>query len=102
MEDNQFREMSTDELYELHKLVSQILAERLTKEKTRLEERLRAVQPHQAERHAQVLYRNPDNHSETWAGHGRRPRWITQQLSAGKRLEDLKTGILVKKHVVNR
>jgi DNA-binding protein H-NS len=102
MEDNQFRDMSTDELYELHTLVSQILAERLTKEKTRLEERLRAVQPHHAQRHAQAMYRNPDNPSETWTGHGRRPRWITQQLSAGKRLEDLKARILAKKHVVSR
>lgn len=102
MEDNQFRDMSTDELYELHTLVSQILAERLTKEKTRLEERLRAVQPHQAQRPAQAMYRNPDNPSETWTGHGRRPRWITQQLSAGKRLEDLKARILAKKHVVSR
>lgn len=102
MEDNQFRDMSTDELYELYTLVSQILAERLTKEKTRLEERLRAVQPHHAQRHAQAMYRNPDNPSETWTGHGRRPRWITQQLSAGKRLEDLKARILAKKHVVSR
>jgi DNA-binding protein H-NS len=101
MEDKQFREMSTDELYELHTLVSQILAERLTAEKTRLEERLKAVLPLQ-QRHAPVLYRNPDNSSETWTGHGRRPRWITRQLSAGKRLEDLKTKILAKKHIVNR
>jgi DNA-binding protein H-NS len=102
MEDNQFRGMSTDQLYELHTLVSRILAQRLTEEKNRLEERLRAVQPHQTPKYAQVQYRNPDKPSQTWTGHGRRPRWITEQLNSGKRLEDLKAGIVARKSVGNR
>lgn len=102
MEDNQFRGMSTDQLYELHTLVSQILAQRLTEEKSRLEERLRVVQPHQAQEYTQVLYRNPDKPSQTWTGHGRRPRWITEQLSSGKRLEDLRARIFARKSVGNR
>jgi DNA-binding protein H-NS len=33
-------------------------------------------------------YRNPDNPSETWAGRGLKPRWISAALKAGKKLED--------------
>ena len=32
-------------------------------------------------------YRNPDNPSETWAGRGLRPRWLTTALKFGKKLE---------------
>jgi DNA-binding protein H-NS len=33
-------------------------------------------------------YRNPDNPSETWAGRGLKPRWISAALKGGKKLED--------------
>lgn len=33
------------------------------------------------------LYRNPKNESETWAGRGNRPRWLTAALKSGKKLE---------------
>jgi DNA-binding protein H-NS len=32
-------------------------------------------------------YRNPDNHSETWAGRGLKPRWLTAAIKAGKKAE---------------
>jgi DNA-binding protein H-NS len=32
-------------------------------------------------------YRNPENPSETWAGRGLRPRWLTAAMKAGKKLE---------------
>jgi DNA-binding protein H-NS len=32
-------------------------------------------------------YRNPDNPSETWAGRGLKPRWLTAVLKKGKKLE---------------
>ena len=32
-------------------------------------------------------YRNPDNPSETWAGRGLKPRWLTAAMKAGKKLE---------------
>lgn len=35
-------------------------------------------------------YRNPDNASQTWTGRGRRPAWVTDALSGGKTLDDLK------------
>lgn len=35
------------------------------------------------------LYRNPKNHSETWAGRGNRPRWLVAAPKQGKKLEAL-------------
>ncbi len=37
-------------------------------------------------------YRNPDDPSQKWSGRGRRPRWVTQALEAGRTLNDLKAG----------
>ena len=34
-------------------------------------------------------YRNPDNASETWSGRGRKPKWVEEQLAAGKSQEAL-------------
>ena len=33
-------------------------------------------------------YRNPENASETWAGRGLKPRWLTAAIKSGKKLED--------------
>ena len=37
-------------------------------------------------------YRNPANKSETWSGRGKRPRWFSAALSAGKKEKDLLIG----------
>lgn len=37
-------------------------------------------------------YRNPRNAQETWSGRGRKPKWVEQALSDGKKLEDLAVG----------
>ena len=34
-------------------------------------------------------YVNPADPGQTWSGRGRRPRWVTEQIGAGKSLEDL-------------
>ena len=39
---------------------------------------------------AEQKYRNPDDHSATWSGRGRKPKWFEAHLSAGKSLDDLK------------
>ena len=33
-------------------------------------------------------YRNPANPSETWAGRGKQPRWLSAYTNAGRKLED--------------
>jgi len=33
-------------------------------------------------------YRNPQNPSETWAGRGLKPRWLTAAIKTGKKMDD--------------
>jgi DNA-binding protein H-NS len=37
-------------------------------------------------------YRNPENPSETWAGRGLKPRWLTTAIKGGKELNDFLIG----------
>lgn len=37
-------------------------------------------------------YRNPDNDAETWAGRGRKPRWLVAALKEGKTVEQYRVG----------
>lgn len=36
-----------------------------------------------------VKYRHPENSAQTWAGRGKRPRWVNEWVSAGGSLEAL-------------
>lgn len=38
---------------------------------------------------ASAKYANPQNPSETWSGRGRKPRWFTAALEAGRSVDDL-------------
>jgi DNA-binding protein H-NS len=96
--------MSTDKLWTLHEKITATLAGRLAAEKTRLEKRLRLLK-HGVESNAngknagrarrfypQVTpkYKNPARPSETWAGRGKQPRWLSAQLRSGKKLDDFR------------
>jgi DNA-binding protein H-NS len=35
-------------------------------------------------------YRNPERPSETWAGRGKKPRWLAAHLKSGKRMDDFR------------
>jgi DNA-binding protein H-NS len=35
-------------------------------------------------------FRNPERPSETWAGRGKTPRWLTAQLRCGKKVDDFR------------
>ena len=39
-----------------------------------------------------VRFRNPEDHSQTWSGRGRRPRWFNEAEVAGRAIEDLRAG----------
>lgn len=41
---------------------------------------------------SEVRFRNPEDHSQTWSGRGRRPAWYNEALAAGQPIEDLKAG----------
>jgi DNA-binding protein H-NS len=126
MNRNDFKSMSTDELWALHEEIATRLAEALTAEKSVLENRLRRLRRGIEIQHATndaklsgakssntkssntkssdaksstqrrpypavvPKYRNPERPSETWAGRGKKPRWLAAQLKSGKRIDDFR------------
>ena len=94
--------MSIDELWALHERIAADLAARLIAERKALELRLKQlncvglskqIEPSRARRRYPKVFpkfRNPDHPSETWAGRGRQPRWLTAQLKTGKRIDDFR------------
>ncbi|UPK07714.1 H-NS histone family protein [Bradyrhizobium sp. 170] len=113
MNRNDFKSMSTDELWALHEEIATRLAAALTAEKSVLENRLRRLQRGIETQHATrdanakssdakssterrpypavvPKYRNPERPSETWAGRGKTPRWLAAQLKSGRRIDDFR------------
>jgi DNA-binding protein H-NS len=89
----------TGDLWQLYDEVTTVLSRRMTAEKAKLEQRLRRIEgtagtptEERARRpYPPVLpkYRNPKKPSQTWSGRGKQPRWLKEQLRAGKKLTDL-------------
>jgi len=101
MKPNDLKSMSIDELWALHLEITSVLASRISAEKTQLEQRLKQLQSsgasngksqHERRPYPQVFpkYRNPAEPSETWAGRGKQPRWLTAKLRSGKKLDDFR------------
>jgi DNA-binding protein H-NS len=98
--------MSTDDLWSLHLEVSQLLEQKIQQEKLRLEERLKRLQTPVSGRRpyppVSPKYCNPDQPSETWAGRGKRPRWLVAQLKSGRRIEDFSIRVRNKTQISDR
>src|SRR6266852_513223 len=103
MKPHDLEAMSVEDLWSLHEFVASVLTRKISAEKTRLDERLRQLdlggEPDLVKKisrarrpYPQVFpkYRNPAKPSETWAGRGKQPRWLTAQLRSGKRLDDFR------------
>jgi DNA-binding protein H-NS len=96
MNRNDFKSMSTDELWALHEEIASRLAAALTAEKNVLENRLRrlkrGIETQERRPYPAVVpkYRNPERPSETWAGRGKTPRWLAEQLKSGRRIDDFR------------
>ena len=86
--------MRTDDLWSLHIEVTQLLQVRIQAEKEQLEKRLKLLNGPVSGRRpyppVSPKYRNPEKPSETWAGRGKRPRWLAKQLRSGKRIDDFR------------
>src|SRR5579863_4803408 len=99
--------MSTDEMWQFHAEIGQLLSVRLTSEKRELEKRLAQLRrenelpqmevvalrqnpPRERRKYPRVLpkYQNPDQPSETWSGRGKQPRWLTAALKTGHTIEE--------------
>ena len=100
MNRNDFKSMSTDELWALHEEVAAKLAVTLIAEKRVLENRLKQLKGVVEAEHTKSgrrpyptvvpKFQNPDRPSETWAGRGKTPRWLTAKLKSGKRIDDFR------------
>ena len=92
MERTDLDRMGTEDLWSLHVEVSQLLQQKIQQEKLRLEERLKRLQTPVSGRRpyppVSPKYCNPDQPSETWAGRGKRPRWLVALLKSGRRIDD--------------
>jgi len=94
--------LSTEELWVLHQKVTTTLKAKIIAEKKVLEDRLsqlngrfRVEQTSETpERRSYPIvfpkFRNPEQPSETWAGRGKKPRWLTAQLKSGKQIDDFR------------
>ena len=88
--------MSTDELWSLHEEMTRVLSSKLAEEMAQLEGKMKKLGAASRDRkrrpYPPVLpkYRNPAHRSETWAGRGKQPRWLSDQLSHGKKLNDFR------------
>src|SRR6185437_10970571 len=100
METRDLKSMSVDQLWQFHGELVAELSRKMAAEKSMLEERLRklgfagdGLRINRARRpYPKVLpkYRNPNNPSQTWAGRGKRPRWLRAQLRSGRKLDDFR------------
>jgi len=102
MKRSDLEKMSADELWKLHEEVATALAAKMTAEKSILEYRLSQLRRQfefaqgrdTPERRPYPTvapkFQNPDQPSETWAGRGKQPRWLTAQLKSGKRIDEFR------------
>ena len=93
------KSMSIDKLVQLRDQIDSTLSSKVTEERRTLEAQLSQLSRFggggsrsagmRAGSRGKVApkYRNPDNPSETWAGRGLKPRWLTAAIVAGKKLE---------------
>jgi DNA-binding protein H-NS len=86
--------MDFDELWRLHQELTKVLAEKISAEKRKLEERLsqlgHAEQAAPRRKYPKVLpkYVNSAAPLETWSGRGKQPRWLVAALKSGRKLEE--------------
>jgi len=98
----ELEQMSVDHLWKLRVAISEILAGKIAQEKKLIEGRLVQLrgnshtdsETREPERrpYPRVFpkFRNPDDSSQTWAGRGKQPRWLTAQLKSGRRDEEFR------------
>jgi DNA-binding protein H-NS len=105
------KSMSIDKLVKLKDQVEAALASKVMEQRRALESELsrlgrfqggpgrpKAISGRGGARGAVApKYRNPDNPSETWAGRGLKPRWLSAAIKEGKKLEDFAIGALTTK-----
>jgi DNA-binding protein H-NS len=95
--DKHLATMSVHELWILHDQVRSILPVKIAAEIQELERCLARLhgraenKPRERRPYPKVQpkYRNPERPLETWSGRGKQPRWVSSQLEAGKKPDEL-------------
>jgi DNA-binding protein H-NS len=105
MKHSKLETLSTEELWVLRQKVTATLQAKISAEKKLLEDRLSQLNgrfsveqtSETPERRSYPTvfpkFRNPEQPSETWAGRGKKPRWLTAQLRSGKQLDDFRIAL---------
>ena|SRR5437868_13518139 len=101
MKPRDLKSMSVEELWSLHELISAALVRKINAETAKLDGRLRQLAlvavSHKIKKISDARrpyprvypkYRNPAEPSETWAGRGKKPRWLSAQLELGRQIDD--------------
>ncbi len=94
------KSMSIDKLMKLKGEIEDTLSAKISEQRRTLEAELSKLGGYQRGKKARgrrggavaPKYRNPENPSETWAGRGLRPRWLTAAIKSGKSIEDFAIG----------
>jgi DNA-binding protein H-NS len=101
MDVRELQKMTLDDLWDLHQRVGLILAERLDREKLKIENQLKELgrkfgrapsdtREHRPKPKVPQKYCNPEYPAQTWSGRGKRPRWVKTLMAGGATLEDLR------------
>jgi DNA-binding protein H-NS len=106
---DQLDAMSVDDLWNLYDRLRGVLIDKLQLQLTQIDERLETLsnpnellsRPQRETRGGTKKsrkpypkpapqFRNPDDPSQTWAGRGLRPRWLTAHIKAGRKVDDFR------------
>ena len=89
-------QLSLEELKALRDSVEQAIERRLHLERAEALQEIKEIAQRvgldlldlrEAAKESKVRYRHPKDPSKTWAGRGRKPIWLEEELAAGKTLE---------------
>jgi DNA-binding protein H-NS len=88
--------MSIDKLMKMKEEIEDTLAAKISEQRRALEAELSKLGGYERRKKTAgtrggpvaAKYRNPENPSETWAGRGLKPRWLTAALKGGGKIED--------------
>jgi DNA-binding protein H-NS len=106
----QLKSMSIDKLAKLKDQIEAVLGTKVNAQRRMLESELAKITrvgPSFRRGHAGAgkiapKYRNPENPTETWAGRGLRPRWLTAALKSGMKVEQFAIGATGKTAAVKK
>jgi DNA-binding protein H-NS len=103
VKDDQLEKLSVKQLRDLKARVDRLISARRREAKKSLMTRFRKLaadsgiplsevvgKRRRRARNSGTLYVNPDNPAQTWAGRGRKPKWLNDKVEAGVRLESMR------------